>query len=187
MTTHKCTWCLGNELYEAYHDTEWGVPITDDAIFFEFIILESFQAGLSWITILKKRENFRSSFDQFDYHKIATYDDKKVESLLHDSGIIRHKLKIAAAINNARAFLEVQEDFGSFSNYIWTFVDGQPIKSAYKSYKDAPATTSASIALSKDLKKRGFKFMGPTTTYAFMQATGLVNDHEVNCFRYDKV
>ena len=187
MKSHKCPWCLGSPLYETYHDTEWGVPIKDDAVFFEFLILESFQAGLSWITILKKREHFRSSFDNFEYHKIANYDEKKIDSLLNDSGIIRHKLKITAAINNAQAFLKVQEDFGSFLNWGWPRAAGKPIKSAYTSYKDAPATTIASIALSKDLKKRGFKFMGPTTTYAFMQATGLVNDHEVDCFRYTEV
>ncbi len=187
MEKHRCGWCLGDPLYEAYHDNEWGVPIKDDDTLFEFLTLETFQAGLSWITILRKRENFRKAFNGFDYKKIALYDEAKYESLLQDEGIIRNKLKIRATITNARSFLKVQEDFGSFSNYIWRFVDSRPIKNKLKNYKDAPANTPLSDAISKDLKKRGFKFVGSTVVYAHMQATGMVNDHEVNCFRYHEV
>ncbi|GGG39131.1 DNA-3-methyladenine glycosylase I [Bizionia arctica] len=185
MTKIKCGWCVGDDLYEAYHDEEWGVPVKDDAIFFEFLILETFQAGLSWITILRKRENFRKAFDNFDYKKIANYKQDKVDSLLLNAGIIRNKLKVNAAISNAKLFMELQEEFGSFSKYVWKFVDDKPIKSNFENYKDAPPTTAISDALSKDLKKRGFKFVGSTVMYAFMQATGLVNDHEVGCFRYE--
>lgn len=188
MTTkHRCGWCIGDSLYEAYHDEEWGVPVYDDDTLFEFLILETFQAGLSWITILRKRENFRIAFDRFDYKIISEYDQKKIDSLLNDAGIIRNKLKINATINNAKAYIKVQEDYGSFSKYIWGFVDGTPIKNALKSYKDAPANTPLSDTISKDLKKRGFKFVGSTVVYAFMQATGMVNDHEVGCFRYNEV
>jgi DNA-3-methyladenine glycosylase I len=184
---HRCGWCVGDPLYEAYHDMEWGVSVYDDETIFEFLILETFQAGLSWITILRKRENFRKAFDNFDYKKIATYKQDKIESLLLDAGIIRNKLKIYATITNAQAFMKVQNEFGSFSNYIWGFVDGEPIKNTLKHYKDAPPTTAISDALSKDLKKRGFKFVGSTVVYAHMQATGMVNDHEVGCFRYGEV
>ena len=184
MDKHRCGWCLGDPLYEAYHDTEWGVPVRDDDTLFEFLILETFQAGLSWITVLRKRENFRKAFDRFNYRKIAAYDQKKVDSLLQDPGIIRNKLKVNATISNAKAFMEIQKEFGSFNTYIWDFVDGEPIKNQWKNYKDAPATTAVSDAISKDLKKRGFKFVGSTVIYAHMQATGMVNDHEVNCFRY---
>lgn len=187
MEKHKCNWCQGDALYEAYHDEEWGVPVKDDSIFFEFLILETFQAGLSWITILRKRENFRAAFNGFDYKKIAKYNQEKIDSLLTDEGIIRNKLKVKSAITNAQAFMEIQEEFGSFSNYIWEFVDGTPIKNSVVNYKEAPATTALSDHVSKDLKKRGFKFVGSTVMYAFMQATGLINDHEVNCFRYDAV
>ena len=187
MQIHKCGWCLGNELYEAYHDDEWGVPVTDDATLFEFLVLETFQAGLSWLTILKKRENFRKAFDNFDYKKISTYKQSKIDALLQDAGIIRNKLKIKATVTNARAFLEIQKEFGSFSSYIWDFVDGQPIKNKITNYKEGPANTALSDTISKDLKKRGFKFVGSTVVYAHMQATGMVNDHEVNCFRYDEV
>jgi DNA-3-methyladenine glycosylase I len=187
MSQHKCGWCLGVPIYETYHDTEWGVPVTNDRIFFEFIVLESFQAGLSWITILRKRENFRDAFDTFDYRKIADYDDKKIDELLQNEGIIRHKLKVQSAITNAQAFIKIQEEFGSFSDYVWDFVDGKAQQHEVKNYKNAPAITPESEALSKDLKKRGFKFMGPTVAYAFMQATGLVNDHELDCFRYAEV
>lgn len=187
MEKHRCGWCVGDPLYEAYHDTEWGVPVYDDATLFEFLILETFQAGLSWITILRKRENFRKAFDHFDYKKIANYKQKKIDSLLEDAGIIRNKLKVHATVTNAQAFMKVQEEFGSFSNYIWKFTDGKPIKNALQNYKQAPATTPLSDALSKDLKKRGFKFVGSTVIYAHMQATGMVNDHEVNCFRYNEV
>ena len=184
---HKCGWCVGDDLYEAYHDEEWGVPVFDDATLFEFLILETFQAGLSWITILRKRENFRKAFDHFDYKKIAKYDQKKIDSLLKDAGIIRNKLKVNATVSNAKAFMDIQEEFGSFSKYIWAFVDEKPIKNTLKNYKDAPANTALSDALSKDLKKRGFKFVGSTVIYAHMQATGMVNDHEINCFRYNEV
>jgi len=187
MSQHKCGWCLGDPLYETYHDNEWGVPVTRDQTFFEFIVLESFQAGLSWITILRKRENFREAFDAFDYRKIADYDDKKIDELLQNKGIIRHKLKVKSAITNARAFIKIQKEFGSFSDYVWAFVEGKTLQNAVENYKNAPAITPESAALSKDLKKRGFKFMGPTVVYAFMQATGLVNDHEVNCFRHAEV
>ena len=187
MTKHRCGWCVGDALYEAYHDQEWGVPVYDDATIFEFLILETFQAGLSWITVLRKRENFRNAFDNFDYKKIAQYKQSKIDELLQDAGIIRNKLKINATVTNAQAFMKIQDEFGSFSNYIWNFVDGKPIKNSWKNYKDAPATTAISDALSKDLKKRGFKFVGSTVMYAHMQATGMVNDHEVNCFRYHEV
>ena len=187
MTKHKCGWCVGDELYEDYHDNEWGVPVRDDDTLFEFLILETFQAGLSWITVLRKRENFRKAFDNFDYKKIATYDQKKIDSLLEDAGIIRNKLKVNATVSNAQAFMKVQDEFGSFSKYIWGFVDGKPIKNAFEDYKKAPANTPLSDVISRDLKKRGFKFVGTTVVYAHMQATGMVNDHEVNCFRYHEV
>jgi len=187
MKKHKCGWCLGDDLYEAYHDLEWGVPVKDDDLLFEFLILETFQAGLSWITVLKKRENFRKAFDHFDYKKIAVYDQKKKDTLLQNPGIIRNKLKVNATVTNAQAFMEVQKEFGSFSKYIWGFLDGKPIKNKINNYKDAPANTELSDALSKDLKKRGFKFVGSTVVYAFMQAVGMVNDHEVSCFRYNEV
>lgn len=184
---HKCGWCLGDVLYEAYHDQEWGVPVYDDATIFEFLILETFQAGLSWITILRKRENFRTAFDNFDYKKIATYNQEKIDILLQDAGIIRNKLKINATVTNAQMFIKIQQEFGSFSKYIWGFVDSKPIKNKLKNYKEAMATTAISDALSKDLKKRGFKFVGSTVMYAHMQATGMVNDHEIGCFRYAEV
>jgi len=188
MTTkHRCGWCMGDPLYEAYHDEEWGVPVFDDDTLFEFLILETFQAGLSWITILRKRENFRKAFDNFNYKKIALYDQEKIESLLQDVGIIRNSLKIKATVTNAQAFMDIQNEFGSFSKYIWNFVDDSPTKNKLKHYKDAPATTPLSDSISKDLKKRGFKFVGSTVIYAHMQATGMVNDHEMTCFRYHEV
>lgn len=187
MKKQRCGWCVGDPLYEAYHDQEWGVPVYDDATIFEFLILETFQAGLSWITVLRKRENFKKAFDNFDYKTIANYKQPKIDSLLQDAGIIRNKLKVNATITNAQSFMKVQQEFGSFSKYIWSFVDGKPIKNAIKDYKSAPATTEISDALSKDLKKRGFKFVGSTVIYAHMQATGMVNDHEVSCFRYNDV
>jgi len=187
MQIHKCGWCVGDDLYELYHDKEWGVPVKDDGILFEFLILETFQAGLSWITILRKRENFKKAFDNFDYKKISKYSESKIEALLRDEGIIRNKLKVRATVSNALAFMKVQEEFGSFSNYIWRFVDGKPIKNTIKNYKEGPANTALSDTISKDLKKRGFKFVGSTVVYAHMQATGMVNDHEVNCFRYNEV
>ena len=188
MTTkNRCGWCVGDPLYEAYHDTEWGVPLFDDRQLFEFLILETFQAGLSWITILRKRENFRKAFDNFDYHKIAAYSEEKMEQLMSDTGIIRNSLKIKASVANAQAFLKVQEEYGSFSEYIWGFVNGKPIQNNLENYKKAPATTELSMAISKDLKKKGFKFVGPTVVYAHMQATGMVNDHEIGCFRHNEV
>lgn len=187
MAKNRCSWCGTDPLYVAYHDEEWGVPVYDDDTFFEFLILETFQAGLSWITVLKKRENFRKAFDNFDYKKIAEYNEAKYESLLANAGIIRNKLKIKATISNAQMFMEVQKEFGSFSKYIWGFVDEKPIKNKLKNVKDTPATTPLSDTISKDLKKRGFKFVGSTVVYAFMQATGIVNDHTVDCFRYNEV
>ncbi|WP_417363171.1 DNA-3-methyladenine glycosylase I [Galbibacter sp.] len=186
-TRIRCGWCKGDPLYEAYHDTQWGVPVYDDQTLFEFLVLETFQAGLSWITILRKRENFRAAFDQFNYKKIATYDEAKYESLLQNPGIIRNKLKIKATITNAQHFIKIQKEFGSFSKYIWDFVDDKPIQNKVKHYKDAAATSTISDALSKDLKKRGFKFVGSTVIYAHMQATGMVNDHQMDCFRYKEV
>ena len=187
MEKHRCGWCVGDPLYESYHDKEWGVPVYDDATLFEFLILETFQAGLSWITVLRKRENFRNAFDNFDYKKIANYDEEKIESLLKDAGIIRNKLKVNATVSNAQAFMKIQDEFGSFSHYIWKFTNGKPIKNTIANYKDAPANTELSNTISKDLKKRGFKFVGTTVVYAHMQATGMVNDHEVSCFRYEQV
>ncbi|MBU2928055.1 DNA-3-methyladenine glycosylase I [Winogradskyella psychrotolerans] len=187
MTKNRCGWCVGDPLYEEYHDEEWGVPVYDDDTLFEFLILETFQAGLSWITVLKKRENFRKAFDNFDYKKIASYNTSKVEALLQDTGIIRNKLKVKATITNAQAFMKIQDDFGSFSKYIWGFVDGKPIRNEVAYYKEAPANTPLSDAIIKDLKTRGFKFVGSTVIYAHMQATGMVNDHEVSCFRYHEV
>ncbi len=187
MEIQKCGWCLGDPLYEAYHDEEWGVPVKDDDTLFEFLILETFQAGLSWITILRKRENFRNAFDNFDYHKIAKYQQPKIDELLQDAGIIRNRLKILATISNAQAFLKVQEECESFSNYIWAFVDGTPIRNSIENYQQGPSKTELSDTISKDLKKRGFKFVGSTVVYAHMQATGMVNDHEISCFRYEEV
>lgn len=184
---HRCGWCEGDTLYEAYHDEEWGVPVYDDETLFEFLILETFQAGLSWITVLRKRENFRKAFDNFDYKKIANYGQDKIDDLLQDAGIIRNKLKVNATVTNAQAFIKVQEEYGSFSKYIWEFVDGKPIKNTLNDWRNAPANTPLSDTISKDLKKRGFKFVGTTVVYAHMQATGMVNDHEVNCFRYEEV
>jgi DNA-3-methyladenine glycosylase I len=186
-TLNRCGWCQGDDLYEAYHDAEWGVPVYDDKILFEFLLLETFQAGLSWITILRKRENFRRAFDQFNFDKIADYKADKIESLMEDSGIIRNRLKILAAVSNAQAFIKVQKTHGSFSDYIWSFVDGKPVKNVWSSYKDIPANTVLSDKISKDLKKKGFKFVGSTVVYAHMQATGIVNDHEVSCFRYNQI
>ncbi|TYP99462.1 DNA-3-methyladenine glycosylase I [Tenacibaculum adriaticum] len=181
---NRCFWVNNDPLYIEYHDKEWGVPVYDDEKLFEFLILETFQAGLSWITILKKRENFRKALDDFDYLKIANYSEEKYEELLQDAGIIRNKLKIKATITNAQAFMEVQKEFGSFSKYIWGFVDGKPIKNKFENREEVPATTELSDAISKDLKKRGFKFVGSTVIYAHMQATGMVNDHTIDCFRH---
>ncbi|UFH47544.1 DNA-3-methyladenine glycosylase I [Flavobacterium galactosidilyticum] len=178
----RCTWCEKDDLYRKYHDQEWGVPVYDDATIFEFLILETFQAGLSWHTILKKRENFRVAFDNFDYIKIAQYQEDKIQELLLDAGIIRNKLKVYSAVTNAQNFIKIQEEFGSFSTYIWAFTDGKPIDNKPQTLKEVTATTSLSDAISKDLKKRGFKFVGSTVVYAHMQATGMVNDHVEDCW-----
>jgi DNA-3-methyladenine glycosylase I len=182
-TKIRCGWCLSSDLYKEYHDREWGTPVYDDATLFEFLILETFQAGLSWITILNKRENFRKAFDNFDYKKIALYPEDKVQALLLDAGIIRNKLKVRSAVSNAQAFMMIQEEFGSFSKYIWNFTDGKPIINNPKTLKEVPATTPLSDEISKDLKKRSFKFVGSTVIYAHMQATGMVNDHVEDCWK----
>ncbi len=187
MSKTRCDWGTTSPLYINYHDNEWGVPVHDDRKLFEFLILEGAQAGLSWETVLKKRENYRKAFNNFDPAKISRYGDKKIEALLGDKGIIRNKLKITSAINNAKRFLDVQKEFGSFDTYIWKFVDGRPITNRYKSIRELPATTKVSDAMSKDLKKRGFKFVGSTICYAHMQATGMVNDHIVGCYRYKEI
>ena len=179
----RCSWCLSSDLYKKYHDEEWGVPVYDDQKLFEFLILETFQAGLSWITILNKRENFRTVFDHFDYKKVANYPEEKIQELMLDAGIIRNQLKIRAAVSNAVAFMKVKEEFGSFSKYIWDFTGGKPIDNNRKSLKEVPATSPLSDEISKDLKKRGFKFVGSTVVYAHMQATGMVNDHVEECWR----
>ncbi len=180
-TKQRCAWCEKDDLYRNYHDNEWGKPVYDDATIFEFLILETFQAGLSWYTVLAKRENFRKAFDNFDLIKIANYSEDKMAELAEDAGIIRNKLKIKATVTNAQAFIKVQEEFGTFSKYIWGFVDGKPIDNQPKTLSEVKATTPISDALSKDLKKRGFKFVGSTVMYAHMQATGMVNDHVVDC------
>ncbi len=180
----RCQWCLKTEIERNYHDNEWGVPLFDDKKLFEFLILDAFQAGLSWVTILKKRENFRIAFDDFDAEKIANYDENKYNELMNDSGIIRNKLKIKAAIINAQKFLETQKEFGSFSKYIWQFTNHKTIVNKCEKMSDVQAKTIESDAMSKDLTKRGFKFVGSTICYAFMQAAGMVNDHQIDCFRY---
>ncbi len=180
----RCAWTTADSLYIKYHDEEWGVPIYDDRLLFEFIILEGVQAGLSWITILKKREHYRLVFDHFDASKIAQYDEEKITGLLNDKGIIRNRKKVEAGILNARAFLKIQEEFGSFNTYIWQFIGGSPLINHWPDIKSIPTETRESIAMSKDLKKRGFHFVGPTICYAFMQATGMVNDHTTDCIRY---
>ena len=179
----RCGWCLSSDLYKEYHDKEWGVPVYDDQKLFEFLILETFQAGLSWITILKKRENFQLAFDKFDYKKVANYPEEKIQELMLDAGIIRNQLKIRAAVSNAVAFMKVQEEFGSFSAYIWNFTGGKPIDNKRQSLKEVPATSPLSDEISKDLKKRGFKFVGSTVVYAHMQATGMVDDHVADCWK----
>ncbi len=187
MNKTRCKWAGNDPLYITYHDKEWGVLVKDDAKLFEFLILETFQAGLSWITILRKRENFRAAFDNFDYKKIAKYTETNQTELLQNAGIIRNRLKIKATITNAIAFMEIQKEFGSFSKYIWGFVQNKPIQNKWKSTGEVPANTPLSDKISKDLKKRGFKFVGSTVIYAHMQATGMVNDHTTDCFRYKEV
>lgn len=189
MSPHlkRCHWVQTNTLYEIYHDTEWGVPIHEDQKHFEFLILEGAQAGLSWLTILKRRQEYRKVFSHFDPEKVARYGDQKISELMSNAGIIRNKLKIISAINNAKRFIDIQEEFESFDQYVWQFVDGQPIQNHWKSFKEIPAETKESKALSRDLKARGFTFVGPTIIYAHMQATGLVNDHTIDCFRYPEL
>jgi len=187
MTKKRCGWVSDDPLYIEYHDEEWGVPVYDDGKLLEFLILETFQAGLSWITVLRKRDNFRKAFDHFDVKKVAAFDEAKVLSLMQDAGIIRNGAKIRAAVSNAQAFIQVQKEFGSFSKYIWDFADGKPIQNSLRTLKDVPAKTELAERISKDLKKRGFKFVGPTVIYAHMQATGMVNDHTVDCFRCEEV
>ena len=187
MAIKRCEWVSEDPIYIAYHDEEWGVPRHDEQRLFEFLILETFQAGLSWITILRKRENFRAAFDDFDYKKVGLYNEDKVASLLENAGIIRNKLKVRSAISNAKAFMEVQQEFGSFNKYIWGFMNGKPLQNEFKSVSDVPPKTELAELVSKDLKNRGFKFVGPTVIYAYMQATGMVNDHTVDCFRHREV
>ncbi|UPQ80160.1 DNA-3-methyladenine glycosylase I [Flavobacterium azooxidireducens] len=182
-TKTRCAWCEKDDLYRNYHDEEWGEPVFDDQKLFEFLILETFQAGVSWHLILKKRENFRKAFLNFDYKQIALFGDYEVQELMKDAGIIRNTLKINSAISNAKAFMKVQEEFGSFSKFIWSYVDGKPIVNNFTSFSEVPAYSPLAEKISKDLKKRGFKFIGPTTMYAHMQATGMVNDHFLDCWK----
>lgn len=183
----RCTWCGSDPLYVAYHDEDWGVPVYDDQQLFEMLILEGAQAGLSWLTILKKRENYREAFHGFDASTIAVYDQTEIDRLMQDAGIVRNRLKIAATIQNARGFLQLCEEFNSFANYLWRFVDGKPIINAWQDHSNIPANTQISDQLSKDLKKRGFNFVGSTICYAFMQSIGMVNDHTTDCFRYQQI
>ncbi len=183
----RCEWPGDDPLYLRYHDREWGVPLHNDKKLFEFLVLEGAQAGLSWITILKKRDNFRKAFDNFNFNKIARYTERDIRLLMQDPGIVRNELKIRSAVNNARAFLEVRKEFGTFNKYIWGFVEGKPIQNAWKGMHEIPAKTALSDQISKDLKKRGFSFVGSTIVYSHMQATGMVNDHAVYCFRHEEV
>jgi len=187
MESDRCSWCGDDPLYVAYHDEEWGVPVYDDRILFEFLILEGAQAGLSWSTILRKREGYRVAFDGFDAEKVARYDGVRISALLTNPRIVRNQLKIGSAVTNAQAFLNIQDEWGSFSDYIWSFVDRRPIQNKWRSLAEIPAKTPLAEALSEDLKKRGFRFVGPTIIYAHMQATGMVNDHLVDCFRYPEI
>lgn len=181
----RCPWCGEDELYIKYHDDEWGVPVHDDRKHFEFLVLESAQAGLSWITILRKRENYRKAYDNFDPVKVSQYNETKINELLNNSGIIRNRKKIEASINNAKEFLKIQEEFGSFDRYIWNFVDNKPVQNKWQELSQIPATSELSHSVSKDLKRRGFKFLGPTIIYSHLQATGIINDHLTSCFKYD--
>ncbi|MCC7431836.1 DNA-3-methyladenine glycosylase I [bacterium] len=183
----RCLWCVKSQLEMDYHDTEWGVPLHDDKKFFEFLVLDAAQAGLSWATVLKKREGYREAFDNYNYEKIANYNETKIQELLQNEKIIRNKLKINSAVYNAQAFLKVQKEFGSFDAYVWRFVDGKPVVNGVKTLGEIQATSKESDAMSKDMKKRGFKFVGSTICYAFMQASGLVNDHTTDCFRFPEV
>ena len=184
---NRCKWCGNDPLYIAYHDDEWGVPVHDDRLLFELLILEGAQAGLSWLTILKKRENYKKAFHSFDYKIIANYNEEDIERLLSDPGIVRNRLKIESVIKNARGVMNIQEEFGSFDAYLWHYVDGVPRQNKWRSIAELPAKTEIAERLSKDLKKRGFNFVGPTICYAFMQAVGMVNDHTTDCFRYEEV
>ncbi|MDD4570011.1 MAG: DNA-3-methyladenine glycosylase I [Tepidanaerobacteraceae bacterium] len=183
----RCAWCENDELYTKYHDEEWGVPVFDDRKQFEFLVLESAQAGLSWLTILRKRESYRKAYDNFNPITVAKFDDRKIEELMKYEGIIRNEKKIRASVNNAKRFIEVQKEFGSFSKYIWKFVDYKPIVNSWKNESEIPAKTELSEVISKDLKKRGFEFIGPVIIYSHLQATGLVNDHIMDCFRYNQI
>ena len=183
----RCPWCERTDLERAYHDNEWGVPVFSDEKQFEFLVLESAQAGLSWLTVLRKRENYRSLYDGFDPEKVALYGEKKIRELMSDSGIIRNRRKIEASINNAARFLEIREEFGSFCDYLWGFTGGVPVTNSWEKLSEIPAFTELSVTVSRDLKKRGFRFMGPTIVYSHLQATGMVNDHLVSCFRYDEI
>lgn len=183
----RCVWCGDSEIYQKYHDEEWGVPVYDDQVLFEFLILEGAQAGLSWITVLKKRKNYRTVLDDFDYKKIAGYSDKKLEKILTNSGIIRNRLKVYSVRTNAQKFLEVQKEFGTFSDYLWSFTDKKVIKNSPRSLNEVPATTELSDKISKNLKKRGFKFIGSTIVYAYLQAVGVVDDHVTDCFRHKEL
>lgn len=181
---NRCPWCGQDDLYIKYHDEEWGVPVYDEQKHFEFLVLESAQAGLSWITILRKRENYRAAYDNFDYTKVATYGETKIEELMNNAGIIRNRRKIEASINNAICFIKIQQEFGSFNNYIWSFVNNNPIVNSWHSISEVPATSELSDQVSKDLKKRGFKFLGSTIVYSHLQATGIIDDHLLSCFRH---
>lgn len=184
---NRCPWCGKDELYVKYHDVEWGVPVHDDKIHFEFLVLESAQAGLNWLTVLKKRENYRKAYDDFDVSKVSLYDENKFEELMQNAGLIRNKMKIAASINNATLFIEIQKEFGSFDKYIWSFVNNNPVVNHWNDISEVPATSDLSDKVSKELKLRGFKFLGSTIVYAHLQATGIINDHLVNCFRHSEV
>ena len=183
----RCLWCKDDELYIKYHDEEWGMPVLDDRKHFEFLVLESAQAGLSWITILRKRESYREAYKNFEPSVVANFDDKRIEKIISESNIIRNKRKIKASINNAKRFLEIQSEFGSFNNYIWKFVDYKPITNLWKDESEVPSKTELSELISKDLKNRGFSFLGPTIVYSYMQAIGIVNDHVLDCFRHDEI
>ena len=183
----RCGWCVNSDIEKEYHDKEWGVPVHNDRKHFEFLLLDGFQAGLSWVTILKKRKNFKKAFDNFDYKKIVKYNKRKLNQLMKDEGIIRNKLKVESSVTNAKAFMDIQKEFGSFDKYIWQFTGGKPVHNKRKAMKDIPASTEESDAMSKDLKKRGFRFVGTTICYAYMQAAGMVNDHTVECFRHKEV
>ncbi len=185
--TQRCEWSNSSKIYQKYHDDEWGVPVYDDRKLFEFLILESAQAGLSWITILKRREGYRNAFADFDPKIVAQFDEQKIEELMQDTGIIRNRLKIISAINNAKAFIKIQEEFGSFSNYIWGYTDGKPLVNHFEKLSEIPAKTELSEKISKDMKKRGFSFLGPTVIYAHLQATGMINDRLVDCFRHKQL